>query len=213
MALLAGKPLLAWTIEAATKARRVAEVVVSSDDGEILRYARSCGAIAIERPAELATDAARSEPVLEHVLAATGSTAPLAVLLQPTSPLRDADDVDAALALLDDPSTDAAIGVIEPEKNPFKAFYADPQTGFLRPVAALEGAPFLARQALPAAWFPNGAIYVVRTGTFRALRTFLPPRTAAYRMPPERSIDIDVVSDLRRAEAALGSRPQLKVMP
>jgi CMP-N,N'-diacetyllegionaminic acid synthase len=215
MAPLAGKPLIAWTIEAAVQARRVGEVVVSSDDADILRYARRRGVIALERPAELATDSARSEPVLMHAIEATGTRAGEVVLLQPTSPLRDSTDVDDALAMLDGTDLDAVISVLAPDKNPFKAFYADPDTGFLRPVATLPNAPFLPRQALPEAFFPNGAIYAVRTRVFRDLATFLPPRTAAHRMPAERSIDIDDLSDLRKAESLLAPRPttQLKVMP
>jgi CMP-N-acetylneuraminic acid synthetase len=213
MALLAGKPLIAWTIEAALDANRVGSVVVSSDDRDILEFARTSGAIALMRPAELASDVARSEPVLQHVLEATGTTAKELVLLQPTSPLRDGQHIDEALALLDESGADAVISVVDPDKNPFKAFYADAETGFLKPVAALENAPFRPRQTLPDAVFPNGAIYAVRTAVFRRLQSFLPPRTAAYRMSAERSIDIDEVSDLRRAEAVLGFRPQLKVMP
>ncbi len=196
---LGDRPLLAWTVDAGLAARRVHRVVVTSEDPQILAEARRAGAEALRRPAALATDAARTEPVLRHALAALMDPAEVVVLLQPTSPLRNAADIDEALALFEEPGTDGVISVVEPGKSPFKAFYHDP-SGFLRPVAADPEAPFRPRQALPAAFFPNGAIYAVRVAQFISTGSLLPPHTRPFLMPSSRSLDIDSAEDL--AEAA-----------
>ena len=199
LAPLVGRPLIEWTIDAGLEAQRVQRVVVSSDDPNILKVASRCGAEVLRRPSELAADQSRSEPVLAHALEALSDGAPLAVFLQPTSPLRTSEDIDGALALLEDDHVQAVISVSEPTRSPFKAFYADAE-GFLRPVARDADAPFRPRQTLPQAWFPNGAIYAVRTEEFRRAQTFLPPRTVPFAMPRERSLDVDTPSDLEQVE-------------
>ena len=126
------------------------------------------------------------------------------LLLQPTSPLRTATDVDAALAIRETETAEAVISVFEPEHSPWKAFYVA-EDGALRGVVD-DSAPFRPRQSFPRAAMPNGAIYacgrahVVRTGSLFA------PRTVPYFMDAARSVDIDTAEDLARAEAWLGAR-------
>lgn len=109
--LVGGKPLLVWSIEAAQAAPSVDMVVVSSDDQEILSVARQAGAIAQERPAELATDEALTDPVLVHVVQSMAGYRPDAVvLLQPTVPVRRPGLVeDCIAALAADPTVDAVL--------------------------------------------------------------------------------------------------------
>ncbi len=208
LASLAGKPLVAWTLDAANRAASVSRVVVSSDSEQILEVCAALGAETLARPAELATDTASSESVLRHVLetlAGRGESPPeLTLLLQPTSPLRTAAHIDAAIAMLDDADADAVISVFSPRHSLYKAFRLD-ERGFLRGAFG-DDAPFLPRQSVPTLYLPNGAIYLVRTALFLESGSLLPARTVAYEMSEAESIDIDVAADLTRAETSLLAR-------
>lgn len=210
LAMVAGKTLLAHAVDAARASRHVTSVVVTSDDREILDAASRLGAEIVVRPAELATDLAPTEPAITHaleVLEARGIELPEAlVLLQTTSPLRTSADVDAALTLLATEGTEAVVSVFEPPHSPFKAFF-ERADGCLAGVVNDE-APFRPRQSLPRAWMPNGAIYAVRSAFFRAEGRLFAPRTKPYPMPHERSVDVDTLDDLARAESWLASHPR-----
>ena len=205
IARLAGRPLLCWSIGAAQDSASVNRVIVSSDCSTILRVARECGAQAMPRPDALATDAAPSEPVVTHVLEtlqAREQTLPdIIVLLQPTTPLRTAEDVDKAIEILQNPEFDSVISVYSPKHSPFKAFVAH-KNGSLRGLVS-DDAPFKRRQDLPEAYYPNGAIYAIRTEAFLRNEKLMTSRTAPLLMPEERSIDIDDVDDLELAEEFL----------
>lgn len=197
---LAGKPLIAWSIEAALAAPTVRRVLVSTDDPEIAEVARQAGAeVPWLRPVELATDTATSLDVALHALDRDDPNRGWLLLLQPTSPLRTANDIEAAAALRE-PGVDAVIGVCRALTHPALALREDAE-GFVAPY--IEGAYSTRRQDLPAAWAINGAIYLVRAGALREERTFKPARTRPYQMPPERSIDIDTAWDFAVAELAL----------
>jgi CMP-N-acetylneuraminic acid synthetase len=198
---VAGKPLLAWSVEAALQAARVDRVVVSSDDAAILAAARDAGAETLQRPAHLAQDDTTSEASLIHAWQEAGRGEDVLVLLQPTSPLRTAADVDDALALLDRVDVDAVISVVEPDRSPWKCFYAD-ENGHLRGLVD-DDTPFRPRQELPRAFAPNGAIYAVRSALFEATGRLFQPRTVPFEMPAERGLDVDTADDLARAEAML----------
>jgi CMP-N-acetylneuraminic acid synthetase len=208
IAPLAGKPLIAWTIEAALASRFITRVVVSSDSAPILSVARQYGAEVLTRPAGLASDTARSEPVVAHCLAAlkaaAGYVPEVVVLLQPTSPLRAARDIDAALELLDDGIADSVISVSEPPHSPYKCL-RETSDGFLQGLVDDE-APFKRRQDLPRALQPNGAIYAIRTVSFEGSGKLLTRRTRPYEMGAKESLDIDTGEDLVRAEQALKAR-------
>lgn len=108
LAPVAGKPLLAWTVEAARAARELTRVVVSTDDDEI---AAAAGAEVLRRPPELAAD---GTPMLDVVRHAVAELAPdVVVLLQPTSPLRRVEHIDACVRLLLESGADAVVSVVE----------------------------------------------------------------------------------------------------
>jgi CMP-N-acetylneuraminic acid synthetase len=199
---LAGRPLLEYTVQAARAASCVARVIVSSDDPEILAVAASAGAEIHRRSAAAASDTATSEEAMREVLRdLEGSTPPLLALLQPTSPLRTAADIDAAAALLAETGADALISVCEPRHHPLKALRVDGR-GFLAGLCD-DHSPFLPRQNLPRALQPNGAIYLVRTALFLANGLLLQGKTIPYLMDDARSIDIDTAEDIRLAAALL----------
>lgn len=205
---LGGKPLVAWTIEAARACPELSRVLVSTDDTEISEAARAAGAdVPFLRPAEIAGDAS---PVLDaalHALAwcrAQGDAPEVLVLLQPTSPLRLAEDIRGALAMLAEGGCDAVVSVCEPATHPWllRTVGAD---GFMAPLLPVP-AGYTPRQAFPSVYALNGAVYAVRVDALERERTFAPARTRPFVMPLERSIDIDTALDLRIAEALLAAR-------
>jgi CMP-N-acetylneuraminic acid synthetase len=108
LALVAGRPLLAWTVAAAQEARTLMQLVVSTDDDEIAAVA---GIDVLRRPQELAAD---DTPMLDVVRHAVEQLAPeVVVVLQPTSPLRRAEHIDAAVTLLHESGADAVVSVVE----------------------------------------------------------------------------------------------------
>ncbi len=190
---LAGKPLIAWTIEAALGSASLNNVVVSTDDAEIREVARNHGAEVLERPAALASDTATSLEVLLHTLrtlASQGEHYDLVVLLQPTSPLRSSADIDRAIDLLRERQADAVISVCETDHPPkWSNTLPDDRSmaGFYRP-----GVRETRSQDLPRSYRLNGAIYIYNCERLlRSKSLDMDDNCYAYVMPRERSIDID----------------------
>ena len=201
--IVCGKPLIAWTLEAALACPELEAVFVSTDDDEIARVAEGCGASNfLERPAALATDEAEHQEVLADAagrLTHLGYGAPdLIVLLQPTSPLRDAEDISAAVTLARSKGGDV-VSVTEAATHPHLAVRVldDGTVSSFTDV----GSSSLRRQALPPAFAPNGAVYVYRWESAAQPPTKAP--VYAYVMPPERSVDIDSELDLEVADMLL----------
>ncbi len=209
LAPVAGRPLLAYTIDAARAARAVERVVVTTDSPHIAAVARAYGAeTPFLRPKELAGDNTPGlDPVLHAVqwLAAHESYRPWAVCcLQPTSPLREAMDIDAAFDLLVAYRADAVVSV-SPALHPLQWLKRIDDTGRLHD--AFDGIPFVARrQEVPPLYTLNGAVYLARTAVLLEQRTWYTDRTYAYVMPPERALDIDTAWDLYLADLVLKDR-------
>lgn len=205
LALLAGRPLVDYTIDAARDAEVVTRFLVSTDDGEIGIHCRELGVEVVNRPDSLATDTVPTESVIAHVLEYLRDREKYqpdwAVLLQPTSPLRTAADIDRAYALMLEQDASGALSVYEPPGNPYKALTVD-DAGRLKGLVD-DRAPFTRRQDRPLVYYPNGAIYIFRADEFLRGRQ-IPLRGALpYVMPESLSIDIDMSEDLARAETIL----------
>ena len=203
---LAGKPLIAWTIEAALQSRRLDRVIVSTDDEEIAKVSREWGAdVPFMRPAELAKDDSPHLEVIRHALGwlAAESEAELdyLMLLQPTSPLRTSADIDSAIALCEEKNADAVVSVCQTHGHPFLSKQVTPDGRLLDFIEKPQG--YLARQSLPPAYSLNGAIYMVRRGLLLERDDWYTDRTFAYIMPPERSLDIDTPWDLHLVDLIL----------
>lgn len=203
---LAGKPMIAWSIEAARASGVVDRVVVSTDDAEIARVARDWGAeVPFLRPAELAGDNAAHVPVVLHALdwlaGHDGYRPELVLLLQPTSPLRTAVDIRDAVSLYRKNRPQAVVGVCEPSHHPWLIKTED-EEGWLKDFV-VKPAGYLPRQKLPNVYAVNGALYLISVEALRELETFTPPHTLPLVMPAERSVDIDTEHDLRLAEFLL----------
>ena len=206
--LLAGKPLIAWTIEAALASRGLSRLLVSTDDVEIATVARQWGAeVPFMRPAELARDDSPHIPVLIHAVEwlerVEGTTVDYLLLLQPTSPLRVGRDIDAAIELARAKNADSVISVREASTHPYftRRITAD---GRLRDfVAKPDG--YLRRQVLPPAYAWNGALFLVRRDILMQRQMLETEHTYAYTMPPERSLEIDTPWEWRLAELMLSA--------
>jgi len=198
---LAGKPLIAWTIEAALKSKYITKTIVSSEDEEILNFSKNYGAEIIKRPDNLASDTATSESVVDHTidfLQCNGEEFDILVLLQPTSPLRTSIDIDSAFETMFDNNSTAIISVFETDNKTLKSFKYG-VNGYIEGISNNKY-PFMRRQDLPKTYMPNGAIYIVNINAFRISKGFMTDRTSCYVMPITRSLDIDTELDLRSIE-------------
>lgn len=196
-----GRPLLAWTVDAARASRHIDRYILSSDDPAIIDAARSLGCEApFQRPAALATDTATSIDVVLHALDAVGGY-DVVVLLQPTSPLRTAEDIDAACERFAASGAPSCVTVCEAQQSPYW-MYRVGESAVLEPFAAVPPG-VTRRQDLPRVYALNGAVYVADATWLRASRSFLGPQTVAQVMPIERSIDIDTPADFKAFRSAV----------
>jgi CMP-N,N'-diacetyllegionaminic acid synthase len=203
--LLRGKPLIAYTLEAA-KASGLSRCVVSTDDPEIAAVSRGMGAEVLMRPAHLAEDSTPTLPVLQNVVArleAGGERFDAVMTLQPTSPFRTSAHIDAALvAFAADPAADSLVSVVQVPHNmtppSLMLLSAD---GYLTDFLEAGGKP-LRRQDKPVLFARNGAaIYLTRTACLD--RFIFGGRLLPFRMSKRDSLDIDDLEDWAIAEALL----------
>lgn len=200
--ILAGKPLIVHTIEAALKSK-LDRVIVSTDDESIARVARKAGAtVPFVRPSELASDTAKSIPVAIHALNAMEeldrTRYDAVMLLQPTAPFKTSNDIDAALEKLASTAADSVISVQDVEAfHPARMKYlegdrlVDPPFG--------EAYENQARQELRPMYIRNGAIYLTRRETLLR-NSYKGNDCRALLMPVERSVNIDTIHDFDYAE-------------
>lgn len=193
--------MIAWTVEAAKDSSFIDRVVVSTDDKGIREAAIDAGAeVPFIRPAGLATDESPATDVIVHALEVLPDPYGYVVLLQPTSPLRTAEDIDATIALCASDDCRAAVTVTQASKPPEWMYYKTADNRLL-PVLGKDSTR--RRQELEAAFVPNGAVYVAETEWYLENRNFMSPATIASEMPADRSIDIDTEFDFLVAQLLL----------
>jgi CMP-N-acetylneuraminic acid synthetase len=198
---LAGRPLIAWTIEASLNSKYITKTVVSSDSDEILKIAKEYGADIIKRPGVLANDTASSESVVAHALESIEEEFNFVVLLQPTSPLRNTKDIDNSFEKLFRENVTALISVCETDNKILKAFKEN-EKGFMEGLSNNKY-PFMRRQDLPKTYMSNGAIYIVKVSDFLKNNSFYTAKTISYVMSGARSLDIDTKEDLKKAKECI----------
>lgn len=213
---LAGRPLVAWSVAAALGAECVSRVIVSTDDDRIADAARAAGAdVPFMRPAHLAIDTASSMDVVFHALdtlEAEGQRFDYILLLEPTSPLTEASDVDAAFAALlaAGQGADAIIGVSEVgATHPEYDVVRSPE-GLIKPFQLTSFSQLRRRQEIPSLYFLDGSLYLSRVEALRERGSFCHDRTLGYVMPKWKSFEVDDLVDFICIEALLANRVTLK---
>jgi len=209
---LGGKPLIAWTIQAARACKMVDKVVVSTDDPKIAEISNKYGAeVPFIRPSHLAGDRAASIDVDLHAIdwleKNEGYFSDFLVHLQPTSPFRTAKDISNAILLLKKKKADSIISLCAVSEHPnwMKCVNKEGKiTDFLK-----NGIKYENRQELPNLYRLNGAIYLVKTDLFKEKRDWYFEKTYAYIMSQESSVDIDEPFDLEIARLLI-SKEHLK---
>ncbi len=198
-----GKPLLQWTIDVALASPSVDRVVVSTDDPEIAKLALAGGAeVPFLRPIELASDTASGIATVLHALEQLPEVTDV-LLLQPTSPLRRIEDVEAAVAMQQQASSSAVVSVTLCSKHPAWMFSLS-SSQHLQPLSTLSDTA--CRQQLPSAYALNGAIYLASRAFLERERSFLTSQTLAYVMKAEQSVDIDTLLDWQWGEFLMGQQ-------
>lgn len=205
---LCGKPLIAWSVEAGLGSKYIDEVMVTTDSEEIARVARQFGAsVPFLRPSELATDTATSFDVIKHVLqfyeGEGGRRFDYIVLLEPTSPLRDAGDVDAAIEqLLSSPSASSIVGICKTESQHPAFLVKKGNENFL---LGYENSDMkvLRRQDISDVYFFEGSVYVSKVDALLENKTFYHGATLGYEVPKWKSPEIDDIDDFIMVEALM----------
>jgi len=212
--LIAGKPLIDWSLDQLFANKQIDAVVVSTDDEEIYEHAVRKGALDIGlRPAHLASDSAPKWGVWQHAL---DKAEPLCGLvtafvdLDCTSPLRIPEDIDGALELFEREAPDMIMSVCEARKNPYFNLVEPDDTGALRVSKPLPGGVW-ARQDAPVVYEHVGVIYVVAPAYLRRAKSIYEGRVLPYVLPPERCQDIDSPYDFRLVEFLLKAQLAEKV--
>ena len=204
---LAGKPLIAYSVEVAQQLAPDCDICVTTDDLEIIATVENMGLkVPFVRPAELATDHSGTYEVLLHALnhyEQQGISYDRIVLLQPTSPFRTVDDVNNCLKLYT-PDIDMVVSVKQASANPYYNAFETDENGFLH-ISKGEG-NYTRRQDAPPVWEYNGAVYVINAQSLRKMPLNKFPRRRMCEVSAEHSIDLDTPTDWLIAESILKSR-------
>jgi CMP-N,N'-diacetyllegionaminic acid synthase len=194
--LLNNRPLIDYTIKAAAASKYIDRTIVSTDAENIATVAKRCGAdVPFMRPDELAGDETPGIDVIFHGIEACPGY-DMVMILQPTSPFRTVEDIDAGVALFDRSQVKACVAVEPVKKHPAWCFSLD--KGFLQPPESSTN--IYQRQQFDAFYSLNGALYIADIDWLKQHRNFVSPQTLAYIMPAERSLDIDTQLDFRIAD-------------
>lgn len=204
---LCGRPLLSYTLEAACNSKLLQHVAVTSDDEAILDVAREFAEVsAVPRPPALATDEASVVPALLHALEALEASLALqfdiVALLQPTAPLREPWHIDEAIGLLarrSDAQSVISVTAMH-EVHPARMYWL-PASGNLDPIMPAHEQS--RRQSLPAAYYRNGSIYLVRASALREQQAVMAKPAIGYAMDARYLLNIDEPRDWVIAEALM----------
>lgn len=206
---LCGKPLIAYSVEVARQLADDRDICVTTDDERIAQVVKNMGLdVPFMRPEYLATDGCGTYEVLLHAVKfyeELGRDYDTLVLLQPTSPMRNAEDVQAAIDAYT-PDIDMVVTVTEAASNPYYNCYETDENGFLH-ISKGDGC-YTRRQDAPKAWEYNGAVYVINIESLKKgpLGSF--KRRKMVEMSRERSVDLDTPLDWMVAEAIMSGMKQ-----
>ena len=202
LAPLAGQPLIVHTIRQAMQVNMLDHLLVSSDDKEILAVAEKMQVATMQRPVSLAADHTPAMPVIRHAvkeLDKIGQHFDVVVLLQPTSPLRSAADINGAMDSFLKNHGKTVVSITENATPVEWLYYLEDATEKLLPVLSKDGT-LHRRQDARTCYRANGAIYVIAKERIMSAESVYSEDMIGFLMPVERSIDIDTISDLNLAE-------------
>ncbi|KTC91645.1 acylneuraminate cytidylyltransferase family protein [Fluoribacter dumoffii] len=206
--LLAGKPLIEYSIDVARQTPAITHIFVSTDDAEIAAVANQAGATVIHRPKELATDTCPEwlawRHAVDYVTAHYGAF-DLFISLPPTSPLRAVQDVEGAVNLFNTSQADVCISVTPANRNPFFNMVKKTPQGYLELVNH-SGTNYSRRQEVPQIFDVTTVVYVTRPEFIRSKSTLFEGEVIGIEVPKVRAIDIDDIYDFMLAEAIINSK-------
>lgn len=206
--LINGEPLIAWTIAAAKKSKYIDDLIISTNSEEIAVIARQYGAEApFLRPEILATSTASSVDAILHAvdwLEANGRLFDIVVLLEPTSPLRQTEDIDNALDLMSKNNFNSVVSCCRVESlHPSFMFHLGAD-GCLHSFTGIQPNS-LRRQDIEPIYFVEGTIYCSLVSSLRQERGFYHKKTLGYVVPKWKSLEIDDLDDFIMVEALMKS--------
>ncbi len=208
--MLCGKPLLQYTTEAALRAKRLARVVLSTEDEEIAEVGRRCGVeVPFRRPEDLARDDTAMLPVVQHAvshLEEAGDSFDAVCLLQPTHPFRCPQDIDGCIERLEQTEADSVITILTiPIAHHPEWIYLENSAGFLH-LNTGHTEPIARRQDLSRAFHREGSVYLTRRDVVMKGNSLYGARLVGYLLDGKPSVDIDTEEDWEGAEALLSGR-------
>lgn len=203
-----GMPLIAHSIIPALRAKRLSRLIVSTDDKEIAAVAREYGAeVPFMRPAELASDDAKTLPVVQHALLAMekeeGRVYDAVALLQPTTPLRTTEDIDDGIELLLATGSGSVVSVVDVGPHHPYRMVSITEEGKLKRFVDQGFDDMRPRQELPSVYIRSGDLYIVRRHVIMELETLIGDDCQAYIVPNARAVNIDTSFDLEQARKML----------
>ena len=203
---LGGKPLIAYTIEVAKESKLITDLILSTDNEEIIKVAKEYGCeVPFVRPKKLAEDKTPHLPVMQHAVEfmenEKGCTYDAVLILQPTSPLRTSKDIDGTIKTLFKEGVDSAASIVEVNSGEHPMRMKKLNGNILEPYSVEETT--IRRQDLPAAYKRSSAVYAMKRDTFMVKNSLYGDSIAGYLVPIERYVDIDEPFDWTIAEHKL----------
>lgn len=208
---LLGKPLIGWSIEHAQQSKYIDEIFISTDSPEIAAVAETFGVKVPElRPAELANDQAPSSAFITYTIEKykqMGNPFDYFILLEPTSPLRDVEDVDKSIEMIiDDPNNDSIVGICKAEDVHPSFMVKIDLNNRLQPYE--EEMKSLRRQELPDVFYFEGSVYVSKCDAYLEKKAFYHDKTIPYIVPKWKSFEVDDIIDFTIIEAMMKLKQQ-----
>ena len=199
--VIAGKPLISWTIDAALKSKHIDKVIVSTDSKEIEKISKEYGAsVPFLRPKDLAQDDTSSIDVMLHAVEYFPEYKYI-IMLQPTSPLRECSHIDQAFEFFFKSNMDSCVSVTKDKKTPFWSFSMVNENNLVSLFPNKEMPS--RRQEITSTYHLNGAIYISSILNLKEKKSFITKKTCGYEMPEEVSIDIDDINEFNVASRLL----------
>ncbi|APY00727.1 acylneuraminate cytidylyltransferase family protein [Lacinutrix venerupis] len=200
--LVDGQPLISYTIETAQKSNLITDLYVSTDDDEIIEVVKSYNCNFIKRSKENASDTAAIEPVIIEVLEHLKKEYDIILLLQPTAPIREVEDIDNVIKMFnDEKDLESVVSVIElKDIHPARMYTLSSKSNM---IALNKGFERSRRQDLEPVYLRNGAIYATRVSTFIKSKKLISANKKAYIMPESKWANVDTPRDLLIAEVLI----------